>query len=94
MPYYCTTHKDEDLNALKGELLDATTNHMVLDSGYSLADMLAAAGTRKVVWLMEKNPAAKFGYSFKRPMTASVNPGFCCSLCGAGFDFGCRCQDW
>lgn len=21
------------------------------------------------------------------------NPGFCCAMCGAGFDFGCRCDD-
>lgn len=21
-----------------------------------------------------------------------VNPGFCCATCGAGFDFGCRCD--
>ena len=25
---------------------------------------------------------------------AAVNPGFCCALCGAGFDFGCNCPDW
>ena len=28
------------------------------------------------------------------PTNSAVNPGFCCALCGAGFDFGCNCPDW
>lgn len=23
----------------------------------------------------------------------AANPGFCCAICGAGFDFGCNCSD-
>lgn len=62
MTYYCTTHKDEAIEA--GELLDATTSHMVLASGYDFDSMANAAGPNKVVWMMRKNPTAKFGYSF------------------------------
>lgn len=28
------------------------------------------------------------------PKNQPVNPGFCCSTCGQGFDFGCRCPDY
>lgn len=26
------------------------------------------------------------------PEPGPANPGFCCAICGAGFDFGCRCD--
>lgn len=37
-------------------------------------------------------------YAVRRPdrdpgHKGSINPGFCCLLCGAGFDFGCNCPD-
>lgn len=37
------------------------------------------------------NPAT-FTAKVKKAEPA-VNPGFCCQICGAGFDFGCRCPD-
>ena len=45
------------------------------------------------------NSVAEFEYAepmfeAAEPMNAAVNTGFCCALCGAGFDFGCRCPDW
>ena len=26
------------------------------------------------------------------PRETPANAGFCCAICGAGFDFGCRCD--
>lgn len=67
MTYFVTTHKEEDLQALVGELLDPCTSHMVFDSGYDLDQMrnIVSYHPWKVIWIMEKNPKAKFGYSFK-----------------------------
>jgi len=66
MTYFCTTHKDEDLNALVGEKLDMCTNHMVFDSFYDIEQYMKAPRTYCVVWEMEKDQTAKFGYRFKR----------------------------
>lgn len=65
MTYYCTVHKDEDQNFLRGELLDACTSHMVFDSFYDLAQYRQAPRPNCVIWEMAKNAEAKFGYSFK-----------------------------
>lgn len=64
--YYCTTHKDEDLDTLVGEKLDACTNHMVSDSFYDVAQYLKAPRPDHVVWEMERDATAKFGYRFCR----------------------------
>lgn len=68
MTYFCTTHKNEDLNALVGEKLDACTSHMVFHTGYditSLREFIAKQGNQ-VIWEMEKDATAKFGYRFGR----------------------------
>lgn len=66
MTYYCTTHKDEDLNALVGEKLDSCTSHMVFDSFYDIEQYMEAPRPNCVVWEMEKDSSAKFGYRFAR----------------------------
>lgn len=53
MPYYCATHKDEDLNGLLCERLDAFTAHMVIHKAYDLA-LLSAIGPQYVIWEMSK----------------------------------------
>jgi hypothetical protein len=65
MTYFCTTHKDEDLNALIGEKLDMCTSHMVADSFYDIEQYQLAPRPNHVVWVMEKDTTAKFGYRFK-----------------------------
>jgi len=66
MTYYCTTHKDEDLNALAGEKLDMCNSHMVFDSFYDIEQYQKVPHPNCVVWEMEKDTTAKFGYRFKR----------------------------
>lgn len=65
MTYYCTTHKDENLNALVGEKLDMCNKHMVADSFYDIEQYMKAPRANYVVWVMEKDTTAKFGYKFK-----------------------------
>ena len=66
MTYYCTTHKGENLNALIGEKLDMNTNHMVRDSFYDLEQYNLAPRSNHVIWEMDKDVTAKFGYKFGR----------------------------
>jgi hypothetical protein len=66
MAYYCTVHKGENQQALLGEKLDACTSHMVADSFYDIEQYQKAPRTNYVIWEMEKDATAKFGYSFKR----------------------------
>lgn len=68
MTYFCTTHKDENLQALIGEKLDACTSHMVFDTGYDLSFMRSITQNHqwKVIWEMDKDATAKFGYKFGR----------------------------
>jgi hypothetical protein len=66
MTYFCTTHKDEDLNALVGEKLDMNTSHMVSDSFYDIEQYQLAPRPNHVVWAMAKDATAKFGYKFDR----------------------------
>lgn len=63
--YYCTTHRDEDLNTLVSEKLDTNTNHMVLDSGYDLDQLRTGLQSYKVIWEMQIDLTAKFGWKFK-----------------------------
>ena len=67
MTYYTTTHKNENLQALVGELLDPCTTHMVFDAGYDLEVMrdIITSHPWKVIWVMERNSQAKFGWAFK-----------------------------
>ncbi len=67
MTYYTTVHKDENQQALLGEKLDACTNHMVYDGGYNIDNMRSIIEFHpwKVIWVMEKDKTAKFGYRFK-----------------------------
>lgn len=53
MALYCATHRDEDLNALRGERLDSLTEHMVAHKSYSL-DALDVLSSRYVVWEMRR----------------------------------------
>ena len=66
MAYYCTTHKDEDLNALIGEKFDMCTFHMIFDSFYDIEQYMKAPRPNCVIWEMEKDATAKFGYRFAR----------------------------
>lgn len=68
MTYYTTTHKDENLQALVGQKLDGCNSHMVFDTGYDIDNMRSIVSYHpwKVIWEMEKDPTAKFGYKFKR----------------------------
>lgn len=68
MTYFCTVHKDEDQQALLGEKLDMCNNHMVFDSGYDADSMESIVSYHpwKVIWVMAKDPTAKFGYKFDR----------------------------
>jgi hypothetical protein len=66
MTYYCTVHKDEDHQFLMGNLLGPCTEHMVFDSGYDIDEMRSIVQYHpwKVIWVMEKDSKAKFGYKF------------------------------
>lgn len=66
MTYYCTVHKDENQQALLGEKLDMCNNHMVADAFYDIEQYQLAPRPNHVVWEMEKDATAKFGYRFKR----------------------------
>lgn len=65
MTYYCTTHKG-DAKHLQGEKLDACTNHMVFDTFYDLNQYNLAPRRNCVIWEMERDATAKFGYKFGR----------------------------
>lgn len=69
MTYFCTVHMD-DAGNLAGEKLDMNTTHMVFDTGYDLSHMrdIIAYHPWKVLWEMEKDNTAKFGYKFKCPV--------------------------
>lgn len=53
MSFYCATHQDENLDALKNERLDSLTEHMVVHKAYSLDAMQSIAGGL-VIWEMNK----------------------------------------
>lgn len=64
---YCATHKDEDLNALRGEKLDALTEHMVVHKS-SLFSALTAVSEKYVIWeMVKKDDGYYFGDLVKRP---------------------------
>lgn len=66
MAYYCAVHKDENQNALRGEKLDMCSKHMVIHTGYDLDSFRQfVAGKKLVIWEMELDTTAKFGYRFK-----------------------------
>ncbi len=69
MIYYTTAHKD-DAKFLIGDVLDACTSHMVVDSGYDLASIrdIVASHPWKVAIEMERSESAKFGWKFVRPV--------------------------
>ncbi|UMO77187.1 hypothetical protein SmaMPs15_000036 [Stenotrophomonas maltophilia phage vB_SmaM_Ps15] len=58
MAFYCSMHKDEDLNAIRGERLDALTWKMVIHKSYSL-DILEPISEKYVIWEMKKD---QFGF--------------------------------
>lgn len=63
---YCTVHKDEDHQALLGEKYDMNTSHMVDDQFYNPASFTQAPRPNHVLWEMERDATAKFGWKFKR----------------------------
>lgn len=67
--YYCAVHKDEDQQALMGCKFDACNSHMVRHTSYdlpSLRDFVDAKdGKPYVIWVMERDRTAKYGWRFK-----------------------------
>lgn len=57
--FYCATHKDEDLNALRGERLDSLTEHMVAHKSWTW-DAINSISDQYVIWEMVKRPDGFF----------------------------------
>ncbi|WAX21493.1 hypothetical protein [Stenotrophomonas phage RAS14] len=49
---YCATHKDENLDSLQGERLDAMTDHMVKHKAYDFNTLNDSASGNYVIWEM------------------------------------------
>lgn len=47
---------------------------------------------RKPKPLTERLPEPPVRVNWREPEPRPANPGFCCALCGQGFDFPCRCD--
>lgn len=62
MNLYCATHKNEDLNALHGEPLDAMTMHMVVHKSYDL-NVISCISPIYVIWEMVKRPDGYFYFN-------------------------------